>query len=46
MIEMKTLAHLLLIANILLTGCNGSGAAQGGGSENGAYGHVKVGMPF
>jgi hypothetical protein len=29
-----------------LVGCGTNGTAQGGASDNGARGHVKIGLPF
>ena len=42
------IAELLLAAAgiLVLAGCGASGIAQGGGSEYGNYGQVKVGVPF
>jgi hypothetical protein len=37
---------LLAIGLLALAGCGVNGSAQGGGTDNGSYGHVKVGVPF
>ena len=42
-------ALLVLLLAMMLTAvsaCEGAGTAQGGASENGARGRVKVGIPF
>ena len=35
-----------LIGLLACAGCDGKGSAQGGGTENGSHGHVKIGIPF
>ncbi len=40
--QLAILAILLLIC----AGCDTNGAVQGGGTNNGGYGRVKIGVPF
>jgi len=45
--SMKLVVRAFLMTGILiLAACGASGAAQGGGSEYGNYGQVKIGVPF
>ena len=44
---MRLMVFVLLMIGLLAgAGCDGKGSAQGGGSENGNHGHVKLGIPF
>jgi len=36
----------LVLGALLLTACEGMGSAQGGASDHGARGRIKMGVPF
>ena len=40
------LRMLLVVSLLTLVGCGAIGTAQGGGTDNAGYGHVKIGVPF
>jgi hypothetical protein len=37
---------LLAIGVSLAAGCDGNGSAQGGGTDKGSHGRLKIGLPF
>jgi hypothetical protein len=44
---MRLMIHALLAIGLLtMAGCGANGTAQGGGTDNAGYGHVKIGVPF
>ena len=37
---------ILMVSLLAFAGCDATGAAQGGGTDNAGYGRVKIGVPF
>ena len=42
---MRTLVLLFLAMALTVSACDGAGSVRGGATDNGARGHVKMGIP-